>query len=314
MIVGYFLSLGGNGSRDKWSAREHRGPGVCQTTGRYKDVTVIDRSLLYEIINEVSKMGINMVVLDVLDAMQYKSHPEISLVDAFTHEEMRALLAYMRERGIDPVPKLNFSACHDVWLKEYSWMKGTAKYYEVVKDLIDEVCEVFDRPTLFHLGMDEEDLATHKKGMTIIRCNALWFHDLNFYMDCVQKNGVRPWIWGDFYWKHPEDFAKNVSKECLISNWGYMRYAEGHDRVKMQYDSYIALDRLGYDQLPCGSGWCCHQNVAQIVHFFKKHGLVNDRLKGFMVAPWTGVSECNKYDLLDNAHRISKAMEMLKTE
>ena len=309
---GYFLSLGGNGSRDKWSFLEHRGPMVAQSTGRYHDSVGIDRGLLYEVVDEVSKMGIDLIVLDILDAMQYESHPEISLKNAFTHEEMRTLLGYMRERGIEPVPKLNFSACHDTWLKEYSWMKGTARYYEVVKDLIDEVCEVFDHPKLFHLGMDEEDLPTHKKGMTIIRCDDLWCHDLYFYMDCVEKNGARAWIWGDFYWKHPDYFLRKIPKECLISNWGYMRYWEGHDRVKMQYDSYIALAAHGYDQFPCSSTWCCHQNVAQEVHFMKKHGLVNEHLIGILATPWAGMNEVNRYALLDDAYRLQYAMKLLE--
>ncbi|MBQ9773533.1 MAG: hypothetical protein IJW30_02610 [Clostridia bacterium] len=309
---GYFLSLGGNGSRDQWSLLEHRGPAVCQSTGRYKDTPAIDRALLYELIDALPALGIDLVVLDVLDAMQYDSHPEISLKNAFTHEEMRALLSHMREIGLEPVPKLNFSSCHDTWLKDYGKMKGTAKYYEVVKDLIDEVCEVFDRPSLFHLGMDEEDVATHKKSLTIIRCSDLWFHDLYFYMDCVEKNGVRPWIWGDYYWANAEVFKKKIPKELLISNWGYMRYWEGHARVKMQYDTYDALAELGYDQLPCGSTWCCHQNIAQIVHYFKKKELVNEHLVGFMVAPWTGVAEASRYWLLDDAHRLQAAMKMLE--
>ena len=308
----YFISLGGNGSRDKWSWLEHRGPTVCQSTGRFKETVAIDRTMLYEIVDEVSKMGIDLVVVDLDDAIQYHSHPEISLKEAFTHEELRALLSYMRERGIEPIPKLNFSACHDVWLKEYSWMKGTQKYYEVVKDLIDEVCEVFDHPSLFHLGMDEEDMPNHKKGMTIIRCNDLWAHDLYFYMDCVQKNGARPWIWADFYWKHADFFKQKIPKECLLSNWGYMRYCEEHERVKMQYDSYIALSELGYDQIPCGSLWCCHQNMGQLVHFFVKHGLIDEHLLGFMITPWTGISEVNRYDLLDNAYRLQQAFKMLE--
>ena len=135
---GYFLSLGGNGGRDQWSSVDQRGPDICQGTDLYKKTPYIDRVLLYELIDEIAKMGIDLVVVDVLDAMQYDSHPEISLQNAFTHAEIRKLLSYMRERGIEPVPKLNFSSCHDTWLKEYSWMKGTAKYYEVVKDLIDE--------------------------------------------------------------------------------------------------------------------------------------------------------------------------------
>ena len=311
---GYFISLGGNGSRDKWSPIEHNGPLICQCTGRYHEAVGIDRGLLYDVIDEVSKMGIDLVVVDVLDAMQYDSHPEISLKNAFTHDEIRALLTYMRERGMEPIPKLNFSACHDVWLKEYSWMKGTAKYYEVVKDLIDEVCAVFDHPSLFHLGMDEEDLGTHKKGMTIIRCNDLWFHDLYFYMDCVQKNGARPWVWADYYWMHADEFTKRMPKECLLSNWGYMRYWDGHARVKMQYDSYVALAKLGYDQIPCGSEWCCHQNIAQTVQYFKEKGLVDEHLLGFMIAPWTGFHEVNRYDWLDNARRLQEAMKLLETE
>ena len=75
---GYFLSLGGNGSRDKWSIMEHRGPTVAQSTGRYRDTVGIDRGLLYEVIDEVSKMGIDLVVIDIDDAMQCASHPEIS--------------------------------------------------------------------------------------------------------------------------------------------------------------------------------------------------------------------------------------------
>ena len=193
-------------------------------------------------------------------------------------------------------------------------MKGTAKYYEVVKDLIDEVCLVFDRPSLFHLGMDEEDMPSHKKGMTIIRCNDLWFHDLYFYMDCVEKNGVRPWIWGDYYWAHPNEFLKKMPKECLISNWGYMRYDEGHPRVKMQYDTYIALAKHGYDQMPCSSTWCCHQNVAQEVHFFQKHGLIDEHFMGVIATPWTYIQEVNRYWLLEDAHRLIYAYKMLETE
>ena len=311
---GYFLSLGGNGGRDQWSSVDQRGPDICQGTDLYKKTPYIDRVLLYELIDEIAKMGIDLVVVDVLDAMQYESHPEISLQNAFTHAEIRKLLSYMRERGIEPVPKLNFASCHDTWLKEYSWMKGTGKYYEVVKDLIDEVCRVFDHPSLFHFGMDEEDLPSHKKGMTIIRCSDLWFHDLYFYKECAEKNGARAWVWGDYYWAHPDEFLKKMPKECLISNWGYMRYDEGHPRVKMQYDTYIALAKHGYDQMPCSSTWCCSQNVAQEVHFFQKHGLIDEHFMGVIATPWTYVQEVNRYWLLEDAHRLIYAYKMLETE
>ena len=61
-----------------------------------------------------------------------------------------------RQVSFELIPKLNFSACHDIWLKDYSRMLSTPIYYEVCRDVIQEVCEVF-KPRYFHLGMDEED-------------------------------------------------------------------------------------------------------------------------------------------------------------
>ena len=70
---------------------------------------------------------------------------------------MRAEVKRLREMGLEPIPKLNFSTCHDTWLGPYARMVSTPKYYEVAKDLIAETIELFDKPRLFHLGMDEED-------------------------------------------------------------------------------------------------------------------------------------------------------------
>ena len=317
MKRGFFLSLGGNGGRDKWSFVEHRGPAITQATGRYRETPATDLGVLRETVDGLAQFGVNLVVIDVLDAMQYHSHPEISLPGAFTHEQVRAELDYMRARGIEPVPKLNFSSCHDTWLKQYAWMKGTQTYYDVVRDLIDEVCEVFGHPSLFHLGMDEEDLPTHRKGMTIIRCNDLWCHDLYFYMECVQKNGARPWIWGDFYWAHPDIFEKKIPRECLISNWWYERLRvapDGSFLPKTEMDTYVALAELGYDQLPCASTWACHQNIAQTVLFFKEKNLINEHLAGFMIAPWAGMNEVCRYQQLDDAYRLMHACKLLETE
>ena len=113
---GYFLSLGGNGGRDKWSFVEHRGPAITQATGRYRETPSTDLGVLRETVDGLAQFGVNLVVIDVLDALQYHSHPEISLPCAFTHEQVRAELDYMRARGIEPIPKLNFSSCHDTRL------------------------------------------------------------------------------------------------------------------------------------------------------------------------------------------------------
>lgn len=301
--------------RDEWSKTDFRGPLQTQVTGRYQKTMLTERDVWRRVIDFLPSCGIDTVVIDIGEGMQYMTHPELSIPGAWSQEELRAELARMRELGLEPIPKLNFSSCHDTWLKEYAWMKGTATYYQVVQELIDEVCEVFGHPKLFHLGMDEEDLPTHNKGMTIIRCVDLWCHDLYYYMDCVEKNGARPWIWGDFYWAHPEKFVEKIPKDCLISNWWYERLTvdeHGDFTPKREMDTYAELAELGYDQIPTASTWACHQNIAQTVLFCHKKGMIDDHLKGFIVAPWAKTVSVNVYTLLNDAHRLKYAKELFE--
>jgi len=97
----------------------------------------------------------NALVLDLGDGVRWDSHPEIAVENAWTPAKLREELDRARELGIEPLPKLNFSTAHDAWLGPYSRMVSTPQYYEVCRDLIDEASELFGRPRLFHLGMDE---------------------------------------------------------------------------------------------------------------------------------------------------------------
>ena len=98
-----------------------------------------------------------MVLVDLGDAIKYESHPEIAVNNAWSTTKLKEELKKMRGMGLEPIPKLNFAAGHDAWLKKYSRMVSTDIYYGVCKDLIEEVSDLFDKPRLFHLGMDEEN-------------------------------------------------------------------------------------------------------------------------------------------------------------
>ena len=315
-IWSYFIQLGHNMWREPCSYVEHRGPFFAQATGRYFPTMHTDRAVWREVIDFLPSCGFNAVIIDIGEGVQYESHPELSVPGAWTKDELRREVEHIRAMGLEPIPKLNFSSYHDAWLGDYSRMKGTAKYYEVVKEVIDEVCEIFAPVKYFHLGMDEEDVPDHKKAMTIIRSNDLWCHDLYFYMDCVEKNGARPWIWGDFYWGHANIFGEKIPRECLISNWWYERLQtrpDGSFLPKTEMDAYVALAELGYDQIPCASTWCCHQNIAQTVLFFKEKNLINEHLLGFLEAPWQLTNEAGRYLLMDDAYRTKYAKELFES-
>jgi hypothetical protein len=142
--------------------------------------------------------------------------------NAWSPDKLRHELQKMRSLGLEPIPKLNFSASHDIWLGEYSRMVSTSIYYKVCSDLIREVCELFDTPRYFHLGMDEETAAHQQNRLyAAIRQYDLWWHDLFFFVNCVEECGTRAWVWADYIWHHEEEFLRQMPRSVLQSNWYY---------------------------------------------------------------------------------------------
>src|SRR5690554_728767 len=168
-----------------------------------------EQSIWDDAILSMKRNGVNMVVINLDDSVLWKSHPEIALKNAWTPEKLRDELEKIRKHGIEPIPMLNFAATHDAWLGEYSKMVSTSKYYKVCKDLIAEAIDLFDNPRFIHFGMDEEDY-NHQRHFDyiVIRQNELWWSDLYFYIAEAMKKNVRPWVWSDYIWHHPEMFFK----------------------------------------------------------------------------------------------------------
>lgn len=154
----------------------------------YRPFLTFDNPTWDALLKEMAAVGMNMVVIDLGDAVQYESHPEIAVKNAWSKEKLRSELAKMRKLGLEPIPKLNFAATHDIWMGEYSRMVSTNTYYNVCRNLIAEVIELFDNPRFFHLGMDEET-AQHQRRFdyVVIRQNDLWWGDLYFYIGEVEK-------------------------------------------------------------------------------------------------------------------------------
>lgn len=262
--------------------------GVCAA-----DHVRFDAGSFRRITEKMASIGMNMVVIDIGEALNYPSHPEIHVKGGWSPERFRDELARLRNLGLEPVPKLNFSTSHDAWLGVYHRMVSTPKYYEVCRDLINDVCDIFDGPSLFHLGYDEESASLQKYyGYCVVRQGDLWWHDFDYISGLVEKRGVRPWIWSDYYWHHPEDFVKRMSKGVLQSNWYYGGSFDYEDPYMGEYASraikaYLALEKAGFDQVPCGSDYLSPKNMPATVRFCRKH-LAPERLKGFLIAPWHG--------------------------
>ena len=236
-----------------------------------------------QVLELMAQAGVTMVVLDLGDGVQYESHPEIAVQNAWPRTRLRTELDRMRAKGIEPIPKMNFSTSHDVWLGTYARQVSTPPYYAVCRDLIAEAIDLFDGPRLFHLGMDEES-AKHQAycEYVVVRQHDLWWHDLAFLIETVESNGARPWIWADSIWHHPEAFAHRMPKQVLQSNWYYEEeFAPEIPEVKGYHD----LEALGFDQVPCGGNYSFADNFEKTVAYCRDV-ISTPHLKGFLQTTW----------------------------
>jgi hypothetical protein len=259
-----------------------------------------DEELWREVTTTTAQAGLNMVLIDLGDAIQYESHPEIAIKGAWTRQHLLKELTRLRLLGLEPIPKLNFSTAHDAWLGDYSRMVSSPTYYEVCRDLIAEVSELFGHPRFFHIGMDEE-LASEQKlyEYALVRQGDLWWRDLYFYVDEVEKHGARAWIWSDSIWHHAETFLKKMPRSVVQSNWYYGDqfeqepsasddgiWREGTNSMHtVPVNSYRILEKGGFDQIPTGSNWCLPSNFELTVDYCRNN-IDPERLLGFMTAPW----------------------------
>ena len=240
--------------------------------------------------DRLAAAGCNQIIIDLAEIVTYPSHPELAVKGSWSPDRLRNELARLRSMGFEVVPKMNFSACHDTWLKDYHRMVSTPTYYRVCEDLIRDVAEMFDHPRLFHLGYDEET-ANHQRQhlFAVCRQGELWWHDFLWFAGITEKAGCRPWIWSDYIWNHKEEFLNRMPKSVLQSNWYYgpgFDTKDGDGKERAHVAAYEWLDKAGFDQVPTGSNFSCDVNFSGTVGFCDAR-CDKSRIKGYMMAPWT---------------------------
>ena len=303
---------------DSWGGKEELRGHIIKNI-RAHDYLRCDQKLWDDIVKKMADVGMNMIVIDLGEGVRYDSHPELGVKGSWSPKRLKTELAKIRTLGIEPIPKMNFSTAHDTWLGPYSRCVSTPTYYKVCSELAAEVCDLFDKPRFFHLGYDEETAGHQGRyGYVVVRQYELWWRDFYFFVDEVEKNGVRPWIWSDYVWHHKEDFYKKMPKSVLQSNWYYgcqfANFQAGKlkkdDPVKVRIQSYIDLDKHGYDQIPTASNWSCPENFEQTVDFCRKY-IGGERLKGFLQTPWLGTMEFAREHHMEAIELVGKKIDKM---
>ena len=212
------------------------------------DIRAVALNLSSDVVRQIPE-GANMVVLYLDNHILWNCHPEVSSESALSPESLRSMLKALRDKGIEPIPAVNFSAAHDMWMGKYSRMLSSGPYYRFCKDIIAESIDMFDRPRFIHFGMQEEGWEKQQcRDRIVYRQDMLWWSDLYLYISEAMSRCVRPWVWADTMWKDPDKFLTMMPKNVIQSNWS--RTGSFSDASDASVQAFAVLDSEGFDQVP----------------------------------------------------------------
>jgi len=120
MMWAMLLHLGSN----MWSKQGER-ERFAQDTLPYHETMHCDRQVWREITEYLPSRGINTLLINIGEGVKLDSHPEIAVPGAWTKAELKEELSRLREMGITPLPKFNFSCAHNAWMKDYGFAVNT---------------------------------------------------------------------------------------------------------------------------------------------------------------------------------------------
>ena len=214
----------------------------------------VDKNSWDKVMDKCAECGLNTVVVDVAEGVQWKSHPELAADNAWSYELIQDEIKKAREKGIELIPKLNFSATHDYWLRDYQKMVSTDTYYKVCKELIEEAYEMFLHPSYIHIGMDEENWK-HAKDCeyTVIRYKNAFVKDFNYLCECVKATGAKVHAWHDAWTYLDDEYQNQLDRDAIPDLWMYYSYLKEHwtpiaNQSKWERDYYETefIRRYGY--------------------------------------------------------------------
>ncbi len=302
---GILVHLGSNMWTDVYTNVKPRQPGWDDKVA--VDYVRADDRVWDDVVAAMVKAKMNMMVIDLGEALYYPSHPELAVKGTWSVEKMRREIARIRALGIEVVPKLNFSTTHNVWMKDWRYKVSTPEYLQTVRDIINDVAKIFDGPRLIHIGYDEETMG-HQGGWgnyryVVVRRRELWWKDFLFTVQCVRDTGARAWCFSDQFWYEPDLFRKLMPKDVVQCPWNCVK-SDKHPEWTTSIDE---IGEMGFDVIadcatypgnavkpdPDGLTFTYTpidrtkpDTQVKVMMAYCKEKIPAKHLKGFIVCPW----------------------------
>lgn len=149
----------------------------------------------------------------------------------YSKEELRALAAYARERGVTLVPEVDlpghctrFNQTYPDIFGSHGIMCAEEKTFSALETILDETLALFPDAPYIHLGGDEAAIArwddcpgcrAYREAHGLENVHALYAHYLQRMTDYVLSKGVTPVIWEGF----SKEYNHLISKDVIVVAW-----------------------------------------------------------------------------------------------
>ncbi len=234
-------------------------------------VTGIDEFAKF-IETDLAPSGLNLLILRIDFQYQFKSRPELVGGNPYSEADVKKLVKVCKENNIRLIPQINLFG-HQSWHStlgkllevypqfdetpniklpkegEYKWPNSDGLYcksycpqhpevHDVVFDLVDEICDVFETDA-YHAGLDEVFYIGHEQCP---RCygkdNAeLFAGEVTKIRNHLKEKNRELWIWGDRLidgkttgiglwegsYNNTHRAIDMIPKDVVICDWHYER-------------------------------------------------------------------------------------------
>lgn len=198
---------------------------------------VMKMSAIKEQALDLSKKGINTLVIEYEATFPFDKHATLCNEYAYTEAEVKDLISYCSGLGIDVIPLQNCFGHSEYILRHdrYAHLREDTKEVSQVCPLkIDEAREVFreifkEVATLhpskyFHIGADETYLLGDCKNCSAVAAkegkSRLFVDYIKAMSEIVLEMGKTPVIWADIILMYPEALNE-LPKGLVFVDWNY---------------------------------------------------------------------------------------------
>lgn len=267
----------------------------------------------------LADLGVNVAVIEVNYAFDFKSHPELSDGGKVTAKQASATAKACREKGIRLIPGFNCLG-HQSWkkatfplLKKYpefdetpgkypdnegiycrSWCPRHPKVNGIVFSLLDELVDAFNADAI-HVGMDEVFLVSSEfcprcKGTDPADSFAKAVNDMHGHVAGERK--LQMLMWGDRLLDGKAtgygewEASKNGTQAAIDKIPKDIVICDWHYEKRAEYPSVPLLLKKGFRVWP--SGWRNAPATIALRDFAKKQG--DEKMLGHLCTTWGSVA------------------------